>query len=226
MMYDLDLRWPDGHVEAMEVTIAIDADLLRLGLRLARYGSGILAQESTRDWLLLLTPGTIDVRAITSVADRLLSMAEHAGVTSFSERDEREPVAAAWKLRRLGVAHGFSYEPRGTHPRITLVGPAPAQYFIQPESINKVVEDHARRNATKLALSGCEERHLLVLFDYTSPEGWHAFQEQRDPPELPPRLPEAITTVWAALPIGRTLPFGSRPVVWRVRRGGRWEMLL
>lgn len=54
MMYDLDLRWPDGRAEAMEVTIAIDDDLLRLDLRLARDGSVVVTRESTRNWTLLL----------------------------------------------------------------------------------------------------------------------------------------------------------------------------
>jgi hypothetical protein len=132
-------------------------------------------------------------------------------------------------LRGLGVAHGFSFNAGSEPPKVTLYGPAPARYFIQPEStnsINKVIEDHARRNGNKLALSGHDERHLFVLFDFTSPEGWNAFMEQRKPPDLPPLLPEAITTVWAAWPVGRTLPIGSSPVVWRVRRAGRWEVLL
>jgi len=81
------------------------------------------------------------------------------------------------------------------------VGPASARFFVQPGSINEVVEEHARRNEKKFALSGCDERHLFVLFDFTSPEGWNAFMEQREPPALPPQLPEAITTVWVAFGI-------------------------
>jgi hypothetical protein len=229
MMYDLDLWWPDGHVEAMEVTIAIDDDLLRLDLRLIRHGTVIPAKESTRNWSLALASGTTEVRAVRGKADHLLSLVERAGVSRFSERDEHESVAAARVLHRLGVAHGFSFNAHSEPPKITLVGPAPARHFIQPESlasINKVVEDHARRNEKKLALSGCKERHLFVLFDFTSPEGWNAFVEQDEPPEMPLRLPDTVTTVWAAWPMGRNGPFDASPVVWRVRRGGRWEVLL
>jgi hypothetical protein len=89
----------------------------------------------------------------------------------------------------LGVAHGISFNPGREPPKITLLGPAPARHFIQPKSINEVVEDHARRNEMKLGLSGCDERHLFLLFDFTSPEGWNAFMELGKPPELPPRLP-------------------------------------
>jgi len=220
MMYDLDLRWPDGHVEAMEVTIAIDDDLLRLDLRLARHGSVIPAKESTRNWSLMLAPGTTDVRRVRSKADHLLSLVEQAGVTRFGEPDEHRSVAAAAVLRRLGIAYGLSSPPAREQPRITLVGPAPTRFFVQPESINMVVEDHARRNEKKLALSGCDQRHLFVLLDFTSPEGWNAFMEQGEPPELPPRLPEAITAVWVASDLR------GRPVVWRVRRAGRWEVLV
>lgn len=127
---------------------------------------------------------------------------------------------------RLGVAYGFSSESRGGQTEITLLGAGLKRFFVQPGSINEVVEDHARRNEQKLAMSGRNQRHLFVLFHYSSPEGWNAFMEQRKPPDLPPQLPEAITTAWVALPSGRTLPFGSSPVVWRVHRAGRWEVLL
>src|SRR5215216_7980229 len=102
MMYDLDLWWPDGHVEAMEVTIAIDDDLLRLDLRLARHGSVIPARESTRDWTLALASGTTEVRAVKGKADHLLSLVERAGVTRFIARNEHGSVAAVRALRRLG----------------------------------------------------------------------------------------------------------------------------
>jgi hypothetical protein len=130
-------------------------------------------------------------------------------------------------LRRLGVSLGVSFiDARRGPPRINIVSPGPARHWIQPESINKVVEDHARRNEKKLASSGCKERHLVVLFDFTLPEGWKAFVEQREPPDMPPRLPDAVTTVWVAWLMGRNWPFDASPVVWRVRRGGRWEVLL
>jgi hypothetical protein len=225
MMYDLDLWWPDGHVEAMEVTIAIDVELLRLDLRLVRHGTVMPARESTRDWWLGLARGTTDVRAVRGRVDHLLSQIERAGVTRFLGRDEHEAVAAVRLLRRLGVSHGVSFDARSEPPTITIV-PDLTRHFVPPDSINRVVEEHARLNEKKFALSGCDERHLFVLFDWSSQEGWNAFMEQGKPPELPPRLPEAITTVWAAWPSGRTLPIGSSPVVWRVRRGGRWEVLL
>jgi len=226
MMYDLDLWWPDGHVEAMEVTIAIDDDLLRLDLRLARHGSVIPARESTRDWTLALASGTTEVRAVKGKADHLLSLVERAGVTRFIARGENESVTAIRVLHRLGVAHGYSFNARREPPEINIVSPGTARHWIQPESVNKVIEDHARRNEKKLAQSGCKERHLFVLFDFTSPEGWNAFVEQGEPPEMPLRLPDAVTTVWAAWPMGRNGPFDASPVVWRVRRGGRWEVLL
>jgi hypothetical protein len=83
MMYDLDLWWPDGHVEAMEVTIAIDVELLRLDLRLVRHGTVMPARESTRNWWLGLARGTTEVRAVRGRVDHLLSQIERAGVTRF-----------------------------------------------------------------------------------------------------------------------------------------------
>jgi hypothetical protein len=224
-MYDLELRWPDGHAEAMEVTIAVDDDLLRLDRRIVRQ-STVTAAESTRNWYLMLAHGTTDVRAILGEADHLLGLVERTGMTSFGDHEERRSAAVVRLRRRLGVMNGFSFVPRGEQPKITLVGPAPKRFFVQPGSINEVVEDHAWRNEKKLAQSGCDERHLFVLFDFTSPEGWNAFMEQRTPPDLPPQLPAAITTAWVAWPTGRTLPAGSSPVVWRVHRASRWEVLL
>jgi hypothetical protein len=81
MMHDLDLRWPDGHIEAMEVTVAIDDALLRLDLRLARHGSMIPAKESTRQWTLMLASGSSEVRVVRDQADHLLCLVEQAGVT-------------------------------------------------------------------------------------------------------------------------------------------------
>lgn len=174
-----------------------------------------------------MASGTIEVRAVKGNADHLLSLVERAGVTRFIARDENESVAAIRVLRQLGISHGVSFiNARREPPKINIVSPGTARHWIQPESINKVVEGHARRNEQKLALSGCNERHLFVLFHFTSPEGWNAFVEQGEPPETPPRLPDAVTTAWAAWPMGRNGPFGSSPVVWRVRRAGRWEVLL
>jgi hypothetical protein len=117
MMHDLDLRWPDGHIEAMEVTVAIDDALLRLDLRLARHGSMIPAKESTRQWTLMLASGSSEVRVVRDQADHLLCLVEQAGVTGFGWDDEHESVAAARVLCRLGVAHGVSFNPPGSRRR-------------------------------------------------------------------------------------------------------------
>jgi len=53
-----------------------------------------------------------------------------------------------------------------------------------------------------------------------SMESWSGLIE-REPPEAVPQLPEAVTTAWAA-----DYRSDGRPVVWRARRPGRWEVLL
>ena len=45
MMYDLELRWPDGHAEAMEVTTDTAPELLRLYDGIEQYGT-FVATES------------------------------------------------------------------------------------------------------------------------------------------------------------------------------------
>jgi hypothetical protein len=57
MLYDLELRWPDGRVEAMEVTTDTDEVWQLVGSRLDRQGS-VIAVESTYSWVVLLAEAT------------------------------------------------------------------------------------------------------------------------------------------------------------------------
>jgi hypothetical protein len=162
MMYDLDLRWPDGRVEALEVTKATSASMRQLFARLRRQGM-IAATECARSWVVPLATYDTDVRAVRTRIDHLLSLVEQAGLTSFGERDERRSLAVA-RVRRLGVNGAYSYPPKDGEPTIRLELPVRA-WWQQPEAVNAVVEDHAARNAEKLTRSGRAERHLFVLFD-------------------------------------------------------------
>jgi hypothetical protein len=217
MMYDLDLRWPDGRVEALEVTKATSASLRRLLARLRRQGT-ITATECARSWVVPLADYDTDVRAVRARIDHLLGLVEQAGFTNFGEREERRSVAVA-RVRRLGVNAAYSFPPRGGPPRIMLEVPVRA-WWQQPEAVNAVVEVHAARNAEKLARSGRAERHLFVLFDSGEAEAWSVMLDG-EPPEASPQLPEAATTAWVT-----THRADGNPAVWRVRRGGRWEVLL
>jgi len=59
MMYDLDLRWPDGRVEAVEVTRATSEPMRKLHHRIARRGRRLDAVESTRNWVVRLGPAPV-----------------------------------------------------------------------------------------------------------------------------------------------------------------------
>ncbi len=216
MMYDLDLRWSDGRVEAMEVTTATSATLRKVAQRIERQGP-VIAKDSTRDWFVWLAAGTTDVSSVRAKIDHLLSLVEQAGITRFGAQ-ERTSAAVASLHQEAGVLSGLSREAKRQQPRIVLHLPQ-HWWRHQPETVNRVVEDHARLNETKLVRSGREERHLFVMFDFSEMEAWSALVE-REPPEAPPELPEAITTAWAA-----TYRQGG-PVVWRAHRGSRWEVLL
>jgi hypothetical protein len=218
MMYDLDLRWPDGRVEALEVTRATSASMRRLLDRLRRQGDTVAAAECVRSWVVPLAADDTDVAAVRAKIDHLLGLVERAGLTKFGERDEHRSVAVA-RVRRLGVGVAYSYPPGGGQPRIMLELPVHA-WWQQPAAVNAVVEDHAARNAEKLARSGMPERHLLVLFDSGEAAAWSVMLDG-EPPESSPQLPEAVTTAWATC----TRADGS-PTVWRVRHAGHWEVLL
>jgi hypothetical protein len=217
MMYDLDLRWPDGRVEAFEVTKATSASMRHLLARLGRQGT-IAATECARSWVVPLATYDTDVRAVRARIDHLLGLVEQAGLTNFGERDERRSVAVA-RVRRLGVNAAYSYPPRDGQPRIRLELPVQA-WWQRPEAVNAVVEDHAVRNAEKLARSGRAERHLFVLFDSGEAEAWGVMLDG-EPPEASPQLPEAVTAAWVT-----TIRADGNPTVWRVRRAGRWEVVL
>jgi hypothetical protein len=218
MMYDLDLRWSDGRVEALEVSRATSSSMRRLLARLGRQGT-IAATECARNWMAFLAAYDTDVAAVRASIDHLLGLVEQTGLTSFGEREERRSVAVA-RVRRLGVGSAYSYPPTGGgQPRITLQLPVRA-WWQQPEAMNAVVEDHAARNAEKLARSGRAERHLFLLFDSGEAEAWSVMLDG-GPPEASPQLPEAVTTAWVT-----TRRADGDPTVWRVRRAGRWEVLL
>jgi hypothetical protein len=217
-MYDLELRWPNGDVEAMEVTRATSATLRHVGHQFDRQGL-IAAAETTRSWIVHLAADTTDVRSVRAKIDHQLRQVELAGFTTFAEREEAASVAVARVRRRLGVDSAWSYEAIGEQPRIRLTFQAQA-VFIRAEAVNAVVEDQALRNADKLARSGRTERHLFVLVDFGATSAWLGLLE-RDPPATPPQLPEAVTTVWAA-----SSRADRSPIVWRIRRAGHWEVLL
>jgi hypothetical protein len=129
------------------------------------------------------------------------------------------PHPSRGATRRLGVDSAYSYPPRGGQPQIRLELPVRA-WWQQPEAVNAVVEDHASRNAEKLARSGRAERHLFVLFDSGEAQAWSVMLDG-EPPETSPQLPREVTTAWVT-----TRRADGNSTVWRVQRAGRWEVLL
>jgi hypothetical protein len=219
MMYDLELRWPDGHAEAMEVTTDTASERRRIYDALERHGRTFDATESQRDWFVRLETVTTDVRRVRAKIDPYLSLVEQEGLTSFSGRQHYTSNVVATVRRELGVDAAFSREPAHQQPKIVLVGPDDGWGY-KPEAVNHAVERHASANAEKLARSGHDERHLFVLIETISFEASSALVSRKLPVD-PPQLPEAITTAWAA-----GYGVDGAPVVWRVRRTGRREVLL
>jgi hypothetical protein len=219
MMYDLELRWPDGHAEVMEVTTDTAAERRQLYSAIERHGTTFDATESKRDWFVWLGSATTHIGRVRARVDRYLSLVEQEGLTSFSERQHLTSNAVATVRRDLGVNIAFSREPAHEQPKIVLAGPWDG-WWEKPEAVNHAVERHASANVEKLARSGHDERHLFVLIEEISFEASSALVARRLP-EDPPQLPEAITTAWAA-----GYGVDGTPVVWRVRRTGRWEVLL
>jgi hypothetical protein len=217
-LYDLDLRWPDGHVEAMQVTTDTAPERRRLGNRIERQGA-VVATQATRDWFVWLQAGTTNVRHIRAAIDHHLSLVEQEGLTSFGKHDRHSSDAVADVRRALGVHAALSRAAARQPPRIHLLPPL-HWWFATPAAVNQAIERHAPANAETLARSGRAARHLFVLIEPISLEALGALIAG-EVPEDPPQLPEAITTAWAA---GYQADGG--PGVWRVHRTGRWEFML
>ena len=148
MLYDLELRWPDGRVEAMEVTTDTDEVWQLVGSRLDREGP-VMAVESAHSWVVLLAEGNTEVRSVRARIDHLLSLVEQAGRTRISRREERGSLAVA-RVRRLGVDYGYTYEAADGQPKIRIMLPM-RWWWTRPEAVNEAVERHAELNAAKLA---------------------------------------------------------------------------
>ncbi|HXQ56966.1 MAG TPA: hypothetical protein VOA19_14350 [Actinomycetes bacterium] len=70
MMYDLDLRWPDGRIEALEVTRATSASLRRLLHRLGRQGTIAGTECVVAGWFTLRLRHRRRAMKDASVAER------------------------------------------------------------------------------------------------------------------------------------------------------------
>jgi hypothetical protein len=242
-LYDLDLCWPDGRVEAMEVTSADARTMPEMKDKwratravssaiIKRPEVGYVEAERVRNsWIVTLAVphDSKGVRArlarIRSRLDRLLALREKEQTFKLFHDQMMDKSATIDALRELGVADAMALIADGD-PVIFLMGPRiPLPDELEPmpaDLLNNEIEVNARCNARKLGRSGKGERHLFVWVDAYHPSS-PAFDSTTlledilgHQPDIPPRLPPEVTTAWAA-----TEGHGAT-VVWRVRPPESW----
>jgi hypothetical protein len=230
-MHDLDLCWPDGRIEAMEVTSAASGEVSAMKAAandlLKPQFAMVQAVKVSQTWIVALAakPNWRDVRPHLEEVHRQLDerLADlEAEETSFVNSWQRKPWSKAEQaLRNLGVVTAIAL-PADPDPLIFLQPPHPDE--LEPAAtslLNHEIETNARANAEKLGQSGREERHLFVWIDRIHPV-WTVFQSvllEEGWDLLPletPNLPPEVTTAWAATEVFDT-------VVWRVQRSMQWE---
>jgi hypothetical protein len=230
-MHDLDLCWPDGRIEAMEVTSAASGEVsaMRAAARdlLNPQFAMVQAVKVSQTWVVALgaKPHWKDVRPhleeIHRNLDVRLAELEAEGTSSLHPWQMKPWSKAGQALRDLGVVTAVAL-PANPDPLIFLQPPHPEE--LEPavaNLLNHEIEANAKANADKLGLSGRNERHLFVWIDRIHPlwtvfesmlleEGWDLL------PLETPNLPPEVTTAWAATEVFDT-------VVWRVHRSMQWE---
>ncbi len=234
--YDLELRWPDGRIEAMEVTSAANQEVSAIkaaahDLRKPRFM--VTAVRVRYHWSIELAAQ----QHFKQVRPQLAELGRHLD-ERLAER-EAEPTfnllhdqmahqsKAVEALRALGVVTAIAL-PADPDPGISLLPPGPPEPDeFEPTSANLLndvieIEAHAKDNVSKLGRSGRSERHLWVWVDDLHP-AWQVFDSTTlldDTwdllPQAIPVLPPEVTTAWAA-----TEKYAT--VVWQVRPPEPWQ---
>jgi hypothetical protein len=237
-MYDLELRWSDGRIEAMEVTSAAGEEVsaIRAAARDLRQPRFMVKAVKVRyRWSIALAPQ----QHFKQVRPQLAELGRHLD-DRLAER-EAEPTFGLLRdqmayqsetveaLQALGVVTAIAL-PADPDPGIFLLPPQPPEPDefepTPPNLLNDVIEiaANAKDNVNKLGQSGRSERHLWVWV-YEFHPAWQVFDSATlldDTwsllPQAVPVLPPEVTTAWAATEKHAT-------VVWQVRPPEPWQEL-
>jgi len=218
--HDFDVFTSDGHI-ALEVTAARDEEVL--STLAAAFGPTYPTPGLLHSWHLgikTVRPGPLPaIKPIARRAPALLAVLEQHGVLDFDRQlypgePDSALVNAVRTLVELGVDHGRVFPIQG-EPRLFFIGHGGLNADV--DDVNRLVERHAhaRDNLKKLGAADADERHLFVWITGSQPKAELAMHTGPPPPS-PPVLPAGLDVVWAQNESGH---------LWRVRRGGNWEVL-
>lgn len=209
-MYDLAITYPDGHIGAVEVTAAVDAQPLELWKLIRRQGKPWIDPTLTGGWLVRVKPSA-QAKSLVRDLPKLLGELEHNGrsVVWGDRASADRASAAAGQLGIVQVLQGPTEHPGSIYflpperPLEQMGGFSPGTGDPLARWLSEWIPDASRTdNLRKLANSGASERHLFVLvtsFDSGSFAVSDLLISPNAPlPTIPPTLPGEITHVWAA----------------------------
>lgn len=225
-LYDLQIRYPDGRVGAVEVTAAEDPDLVERQSVLSN-GRAVLRVAGLRyGWLVVLNDGA-RVKTAQARLPQLLRRLEAVGRTEASVfsagdlDDEELPWLPAHLVDAQVQTTKVIDAPAGT---IAIIGPMRAAFLSRdPEDVVTFVEQFIESRPTdiaKLRRADADERHLFIWGGEFS-IGWVPLRAlQLDVSDLPvraPGLPPEITHVWLApeaVPPSRIVMWSATTTSW------------
>ena len=219
-MHDLDIRYDDGRIAAVEVTAAVDPEATVLWNLM--NGDGRWIEPDLRGgWMVSLTPGA-RAKRVRAELPRLLRQLEDDGVAEVAVRrrqssDERLVLASSLGVRRMHQS-GTDF-PGSIYVTLDLPSERSGGFVADDSDalarwIGPFLADERRDVCEKLAASDREERHAFVLVPGFTTAAFAVADVlfRRDPPlpSLDPDLPTGVTDVWILS-------------TWVAGRGFRWS---
>jgi hypothetical protein len=231
-MHDFDITLADGRRIALEVTSAIDPDVVRL--RVAAFGKEGKerrwpAPDLAHNWAITIPEGLADPAGVVRGMLPLLAVFEHQGETRIDI--EYDP---AWELFPPDTPEDFIDAKRqmfdlrvraATDLSPPTGGDAEVFFLISSgvgadiDKVNALVVERAQPKVAKLAKADADEKHLVVWLDITQPAAELA-TATGPPPSTPPALPPDIDVVWLVTP-----PLNEPGLIWRAQPPNGWEVI-
>jgi hypothetical protein len=194
---DFDLRYPDGNVAAVEVTIAVDeismetvAVIRGNGAR----GSVIDAVVCKKSWVIYTANGA-RIHKIRKDADRLIAKLEGEGIDGFDQWKPGCSETVRELCCELGVTEGYVLSSAG-RPTIRIGSPIRGGVVGDALAIIEAGEACMEGNREKLGAAKTAERHLVVYIHPLSNARSSTFTVSQPPEETLPTLPQEITNIW------------------------------
>ena len=209
-MYDLTITYPDGHLGAVEVTAAVDAQPLELWKLVRRQGKPWTEPALAGGWLVRVQPSARANNLVRQLPGLLRDL-ERDGrrAVSGDQASTDQASVAAGQLGIVQALQGPTEHPGSIYimpperPLEQMGGYSPSTGDPLAHWLSEWVSDPSRTdNLRKLERSGAPERHLFLLVPGFNSGSFAVSDLLIAPgaplPTIPPALPAEITHVWAA----------------------------